>query len=90
MIFYARSFLEASIGKVVRTMCERNVTFETERAYCPEKVTEKELGGGVAHLVKWCQEIWTTIYNNRAECPQWVVFHPCGLNLILNPRVYSV
>lgn len=70
MVFYARAFLDASIGKVVRAMCERGVVFETERAYCSDKVTDKELALGVTQLVKWCEEIWTNIYNNRAECPQ--------------------
>ncbi|KAL4070936.1 GTPase activating protein [Scleroderma citrinum] len=67
MEFYGRSFLEASIGKIVRRLCSEGIAIEVD----PVRIGKgpKDTERGVEELVKWCQMIWDSIYANRNNCP---------------------
>ncbi|KAF8640418.1 hypothetical protein AX17_000084 [Amanita inopinata Kibby_2008] len=73
MVWYGKAFLEASIGTVVRRLCEERVTLEIDSERNSKGV--REAGGSVdlkqlKQLIEWCREIWMQIYSVRAECPE--------------------
>ena len=70
MAYVGQEFINASVGPVIHQLIDRNIYFETERTNVSDKVSDKELGASVKECVKWCDEIWTNIYNRRDECPQ--------------------
>lgn len=62
MNLYGKSFLDASIGPVLRRLCAERVTIE-------EGKTGKD-GDRNNELMKyWTQQFWNQIYSVRAECP---------------------
>ena len=73
--FLGQDFINASVGPVIQQLVDRNIYFETRRTNVSDKVSDKELGSGVKECVKWCDEMWTNIYNRRDECPQYVPEH---------------
>lgn len=70
MLFYGRTFLEDSIGKTIHRLCSAETALEVDpaRSGKDQRGTESE----VEELIKWCQEIWDSIYVNRNNCPQFV------------------
>lgn len=70
MHHFGLDFLKASIGPVIHQLIDRQTSFETERSHVSEKTSDKELGASVKECVKWCNDMWTSIYNRRDECPQ--------------------
>jgi hypothetical protein len=69
MAWYGMSFLEASIGPVLRRLCSEKVAIEIDpaRGGKGQKEAEKK---NVEQLVYWCQEFWKQIYSVRTECPK--------------------
>ena len=72
MLYYGQAFLDMSVGKVIRNMCLRSISFDTKTF-----LSDKQTGKGVAHQVStfvfWLQEMWDSIYNCRNECPACVI-----------------
>jgi len=67
MAWYGMSFLEASIGAVLRRLCSEKVAIEiAPRSGKGQKDVEKN----AEQLVYWCQEFWNQIYSVKAECPK--------------------
>ena len=68
MTWYGMSFLEASIGPVLRRLCSDEVVIEVD----PTRTTRgpKDVEKNVEQLVYWCQEFWNQIYSVRTECPK--------------------
>lgn len=81
MSWYGSAFLEASIGPVIRRLCEDKVSIEVDPLRSSKNM--KGLEKNVESLVYWCQEFWTHIYDARTQCPVYVsgtsrrVFYPC-------------
>lgn len=70
MMWYGKSFLEASVGSVIRKLCEERVAIEIDadrRNQGEDKAVDAKQ---VKQLVDWCKEIWTQIYSVRNECPE--------------------
>lgn len=67
MAWYGKSFLEASVGRVIRRLCAEKVSIEVD----PTKISRgsKDLEKNVETLVYWCNEFWNQIYAVRGECP---------------------
>lgn len=68
MSWYGKSFLEASVGSVLRRLCAEKVSIEIDpvRRGRGQKDAEKN----VEQLVYWCREFWNQIYSVRADCPK--------------------
>lgn len=67
MAWYGKSFLESSVGGVIRRISTERVSIEVDpsRSSKPTRDIEKN----VDLLVHWCQELWDSIYRVRSECP---------------------
>lgn len=68
MNWYGKSFLEASIGQVVRRLISEKVAIETDNARSGKSSKDQEKS--IELLVYWCIEFWNSIYSVRSECPQ--------------------
>ncbi|KII86438.1 hypothetical protein PLICRDRAFT_93868 [Plicaturopsis crispa FD-325 SS-3] len=68
MAWYGKSFLEASIGPVIRRLCNEKVAIEVDPVRSGK--TTKEVERSVELLIHWCREFWQQIYAVRKECPQ--------------------
>ncbi len=68
MAWYGSSFLEASVGSVIRRLCSEKVSIEID----PIRVGKntKALERNVDLLVHWCKEFWKSIYDARMQCPK--------------------
>ena len=68
MNWFGKSFLEASVGPVVRRLISERIVIEVDpvRSGRGQKDQEKN----VDLLVTWCNEFWSHIYSVREECPQ--------------------
>ena len=68
MIFFGKDWLEASVGRVIRQMCQEHVTIEVD----PSKTSRgvKDVDHNVKLLSHWCEEFWKQIYAVRDECPK--------------------
>ena len=67
MTWYGMSFLEASVGPVLRRLCSDKVAIEVD----PTRTTRpKDVEKNAEQLVYWCQEFWNQIYSVRTECPK--------------------
>jgi hypothetical protein len=75
MRFYGRSFLDASIGPVIRRMCNERVEIRLDPSTSQREQERPRSSGrdGAADatraLAYWCNEFWCQIYNVRTECP---------------------
>lgn len=67
MGLYGRTFLEASVGPVLRRLFQEKVTIEID----PNRLNRggKELDKNVDMLIFWCGEFWTQIYSVKDDCP---------------------
>ena len=61
------SFLEASVGRVLRRLCSDKVAIETDPGRSGK--SSKQVEKSVELLVQWCQELWKSIYEARDKCP---------------------
>lgn len=76
MAFYGKAFLEASIGSVIRRLCNEKVAIEVDPVRSGK--TGKEAEKSVDLLIYWCRVFWDQIYAVRGECPQYDVFVCCS------------
>ncbi|KAI0073136.1 Rho GTPase activation protein [Panus rudis PR-1116 ss-1] len=67
MALYGASFLEASVGTVIRRLCADKVSIEIDPVRSGR--SQRSIGRNVDELVHWCQEFWTSIYDARTQCP---------------------
>ena len=72
MTWYGRSFLEASIGTVLRKLIASNIAIEVDPMRLTGK-TAKEVERNNEILLYWCQHFWDQIYSVRTECPKYVI-----------------
>lgn len=70
MNLYGRTFLEASVGDVIRRLCTECVAIEVDPVRNGRGTRDVERN--VESLVHWCREMWTHIYDVRYDCPQSV------------------
>ena len=81
MWFYGRSFLDASVGPVLRCLCNERVEIELDPVSCAMSKRDQEYSRTSARsgrdaavdatrmLGYWFNGIWSQIYNVRTECP---------------------
>ena len=69
MSWYGSAFLEASLGPVIRRLCEDKVAIEVDPLRSSKT---KGLEKNLEILVYWCREVWAHIYEARRECPMCV------------------
>ncbi|KAA1076919.1 hypothetical protein PGT21_024173 [Puccinia graminis f. sp. tritici] len=73
MRLVGRSFLESSIGPVVRRICIAKTELEIDPAKLKPSLSahqkEKIVTENVKELKKICNEIWQSMYINRSKCP---------------------
>ena len=67
MAWYGKSFLESSVGGVIRRICIERISIEVDPSKAPKPT--RDLERNVETLVYWCQEMWSSIYKARSECP---------------------
>jgi hypothetical protein len=67
MAWYGKSFLESSVGSVIRRICIERISIEVDPSKAPKPT--RDLERNVETLVYWCQEMWSSIYKARSECP---------------------
>jgi hypothetical protein len=72
MLWYGRSFIDISVGSVIRRICLEKVAIEVDPLRSGK--TPKEIERGVEQLIYWCREAWNSIYDAREECPKYVLF----------------
>ncbi|PFH54476.1 hypothetical protein AMATHDRAFT_54 [Amanita thiersii Skay4041] len=71
MVWYGKAFLEASVGNIIRKICDDGVEIHLERTGKGGKDMEKNVDmKQLRHLLDLCKEIWGQIYSVRAECPE--------------------
>lgn len=70
MRLVGKEFMEASIGGVIRRLCEAKIEIEIDPAKMKSGTKEKELASNVKELKEWCGSIWKEIYNARERCPK--------------------
>ena len=70
MSWFGKSFLEASIGNVLRRVYADEVTLEVDPTRNGKNTKDTERN--VEHLIYWCKEFWDQIYSVRAACPKFV------------------
>jgi hypothetical protein len=70
MLWYGKTFLEASVGSVLRRLCAEKVAIEVDPVRSGKSA--KEMEKGVEQLIYWCQEFWKQIYSARKTCPECV------------------
>jgi hypothetical protein len=68
MAWHGKAFLEASIGSVIRRLCNDKVAIEVDPM---RNKNPKDVEKSVDLLVYWCREFWKQIYAVRGECPQY-------------------
>lgn len=67
MSWYGKSFLESSIGSVIRRICIEQVSIEVDPSKTPRP--DRDVERNVDTLVNWCKDLWESIYRSRSECP---------------------
>ncbi|KAJ2927130.1 hypothetical protein H1R20_g9961, partial [Candolleomyces eurysporus] len=67
MTWYGKTFLDASIGSVLRRLCAEKVAIEVDPMR--SRKGGKDLERNVDVLIYWSQEFWNQIYSVRNECP---------------------
>lgn len=66
--WYGRSFLEASIGTVLRRLLSEKIAIEVDPIRSGKNA--KDVGRHVELLIHWCKEFWEKIYAVREDCPK--------------------
>lgn len=66
MRFVGSDYLDKTVGQVLRDLCEQRVIIEIDPARLDHK---DDLSENLQALEKWCDTIWSSIYNNRHSCP---------------------
>ncbi|WAR63338.1 hypothetical protein PtB15_18B421 [Puccinia triticina] len=73
MRLVGRTFLEASLGAVIRRICGAKVELEIDPAKLKGSLSahqkEKMVGENARELTKIANEIWQSMYINRSKCP---------------------
>ena len=78
MRFYGRSFLDASVGPVIRRLCNERVEIRLDPSSHALSQREQDrprssgrdgAADATRTLAYWCNEFWCQIYNVRTECP---------------------
>lgn len=69
MNYYGRSFLEASVGSILRRLCAEKVTIEVDSVRSGSR-SAKEAERQLELLLYWCKEFWEHIYAARMDCPK--------------------
>jgi hypothetical protein len=72
MAWYGKAFLEASIGSVIRRLCNDKVAIEVDPV---RNKSTKDVERSVDLLVYWCREFWKQIFAVKGECPPYDVLH---------------
>lgn len=76
--WYGSSFLEASIGTVLRRLIAEKIAIEVDPVRSGKNA--KDVGRHVDLLIYWCKEFWDQIYLVKEDCPKYVskrrVGHP--------------
>ncbi|KIY52724.1 Rho GTPase activation protein [Fistulina hepatica ATCC 64428] len=67
MKWYGRSFLEASLGQVIRRICTEKVVIEVDPALSGKG--QREQDRNLDLLMVWCSDVWNQIYAARNKCP---------------------
>lgn len=80
MTWFGKSFLEASIGNILRRLCTEKIAIEVDPLRSGKST--KDVERNVEHLIYWCQEFWNQIYSVRTACPKFVYLIISCLNLI--------
>ena len=75
MVWYGSSFLEASLGPIIRRLCSEKVVIEIDPARSSNRHA-KDIERNVNTLVYWCGEVWNSIYEARHQCPKLVFSIP--------------
>lgn len=63
-------YLEASIGDVVRRICEDRVEIEIDPSKVRPGVKEKETLRNMRELQEWTKKLWDAISRARGKCPR--------------------
>jgi hypothetical protein len=66
--WYGSSFLEASIGPVLRRLLSEKIAIEVDPVRSGKNA--KDVGRHVELLIHWCKEFWEQIYAVREDCPK--------------------
>ncbi|KAH9443284.1 hypothetical protein Pst134EB_027631 [Puccinia striiformis f. sp. tritici] len=73
MRIVGRSFLESSVGVVIRRICMSKIELEIDPSKLKSSLSshqkEKIVNENVKELKKIANEIWQTMYLNRSKCP---------------------
>lgn len=80
MNWFGKSFLEASVGPVIRQLVSKEVMIEVDPVRSGRGQKDQERN--VDLLVFWCNEFWKHIYSKREECPQCVLFYMLRVKII--------
>ncbi|KAG6898098.1 hypothetical protein C0992_005425 [Termitomyces sp. T32_za158] len=67
MNWYGKTFLEASVGGVIRKLCREKIAIEVDPAR--RNKGSKDIERNFELLTTWCQEFLDQIYAVRTECP---------------------
>lgn len=66
------SFLEASVGPVVRRLCAEGIAIEVDPLRNDRHMDVRDIERNVTALATWCNEFWKAIWATRGDCPQYV------------------
>ncbi|PSS37747.1 hypothetical protein PHLCEN_2v440 [Hermanssonia centrifuga] len=67
MSMQGATFLEASVGSVIRRLCSEKIAIEIDPVRSGKN--PKNIERHTDLLVHWCQEFWKSIYDARKQCP---------------------
>ncbi|KAJ4486138.1 GTPase activating protein [Lentinula aciculospora] len=87
MKYYGKTFLEASVGPVIRRLITEKVAIEVDPMRTPKGTKEAEKG--LELLIHWCQEFWKQIYSVREECPPEMRRLFCTIRELVEERFSS-
>jgi len=65
---YGKTFLELSIGVIIRRICAEKVAIEVDPMRSGKGTRDVEKN--MEQLRHWCQEFWKQIYSVRTQCPK--------------------
>ncbi|KDQ30794.1 hypothetical protein PLEOSDRAFT_49472 [Pleurotus ostreatus PC15] len=67
MSWYGKAFLEASIGDVLRRLCDEKVAIEVDPVRSGKSTRDMDKNREL--LIQWCERFWIQIHSVRNECP---------------------
>lgn len=68
MSWYGKAFLEASIGDVLRRLCDEKVAIEVDPVRSGKSTRDMDKNREL--LIQWCERFWAQIHSVRNECPK--------------------